>query len=175
MRSADPKIHQGHGIISYHRTRRTSIGSLVKFSSNPLNGKLLEKQKSSAEKEYKEKSSNKIDYLDASRRGVGLTAVDERVPADPYRQRPCEDGYVSALVQSKTRRMDGGKIPVQDGHPVDVSSAANGNHTQGGSEHLRCDHAIGTTVRRDHRSVNVCQLTKQQTRPTILSVRGWLR
>ena len=73
----------------------------MEFSSNPLNGKLLEKQKSSAEKENKEKSSDKIDYPDAARRGVGLTPVNERVPADPYRQRPCEDGYVSAIAQSK--------------------------------------------------------------------------
>jgi hypothetical protein len=74
----------------------------MEFPSDPLNGKLLEKEKRSGEEEDEEKLSDEMDSSDATSGGVGLTAVDERVPADPHRQCPLEDSDVSSLVHKRS-------------------------------------------------------------------------
>lgn len=67
----------------------TGVRTLVEFSSDPLNGKLFKEKESRTEINGKQKSADKMDSVSAVwARFFSLSAINERIPADPYGQSP---------------------------------------------------------------------------------------
>jgi len=67
----------------------------MKFSSNPLNGKLLKEQKPTAQVNAEKQTTDQLDDSLIFISGVLLAGVDERVPRDPDCQTPSKQGNVS--------------------------------------------------------------------------------